>query len=150
MICATKLRSLIRARNVGWRSALYLSSCASPARISESLTVEKLMTPSTILEQISLESNENRCPYARSRCGHSRLVSRQNRKTWMAGIGPAMTVSMWRVRSHLPGAHFGDLDRGHPRLLGPGDALAGDLHVEEVGLAVNRVPASTSERLAQL
>ena len=42
-ICATRSRSLSRARNAGWRNAWSLRSCAKPNRISESLMVEKVM-----------------------------------------------------------------------------------------------------------
>src|SRR3954452_1910445 len=54
------------------------------------------------------------------------------------------------TRSHLLGAHFGDLDRRYPGLLGPADAFACDLHVEQVGLALDRMLAGPHERLLQL
>src|SRR6266700_5101109 len=97
MIWATKLRSFRRARKRGWRNALNLRSCPKPNRMSESLTVEKVITPSNLL-----------------------------------------------------GAHLGALDRRNPRLLGPAHALAGDLNVDEIGLAFDRVLAGAGERLAQL
>src|SRR3954452_22383595 len=42
------------------------------------------------------------------------------------------------------------LDRRDPGPVGPGHALAGDLRVDEIGLALDRVLARAYQRLAQL
>src|SRR5438874_577237 len=52
--------------------------------------------------------------------------------------------------SHLLAAQCCDLERRDPGLLGPADALAGDLHVEQVRLALDRAGAGARERLDEL
>src|SRR5688572_32775272 len=65
---------------------------------------------------------------------------------------PATSAGMTPERSTLDpsGAQACDLDRRDPGLLGPADAFARDLHVEQVGLTLDRVLAGARERFAKL
>src|SRR3954466_7047383 len=68
----------------------------------------------------------------------------------MAGTGPTMRSDVSISISNLLSAHLGDLDRRHPRLLRPADALAGGLEIEHGGLAIPRLLSRAAKRLAQL
>src|SRR6185503_19975840 len=72
-------------------------------------------------------------------------------KEMAGGFAPATRNGyVVTVGSHFPGAHLGNADRRYPWVLRPGDALAGDLDIEQVWLALERVLARARQCLAQL
>src|SRR5580704_4491062 len=74
MICATRSRSLSRARKTAWRNAWNFSSAARPNRMSESLMVEKVMSSSRELGAIGSALSR----FCNLEAGRARLAQRRS------------------------------------------------------------------------
>src|SRR5215470_9305881 len=75
--------------------------------------------------------------------------------TACAALDTCSNATSARPRNTIAGSHpllpdGGEPDRRHPRFLGPADAAAGNLDVEEIRLAVDGVRTRARQRLAQL